>query len=761
MYPENPPAGWPPPAGSPVRLDMKRPGRRLDTAEISKRIAEKADVREAKRIQSWLSPDLRRANMEEAASEMTVSTADVERFLVELAEVADLSVGIVCDDLGLSDVLRDETLTLGTYASIGAHLRQVVDELPDGDGAIDYTPSEAAAWLEEERSKILGWAAALADEAQIYGVTTEEYARAAGAGRILDASLKYNSAPRLGPPEAFGSLELSELLEKLHSLTGLEQVKEQVRRLVSQVRVSRLREAAGLPTAFVVPHMLFLGNPGTGKTTVARLLASIMAELGALGSGQLVETDRSGLVARFTGQTAPKTTKKVEEAMGGVLFIDEAYALVRSNSSDDSYGLEAVDTLVKCMEDNRGHFVVIAAGYPGPMATFLGSNPGLASRFGRRITFPDYTDDELATVLAGMVAEAGYKLGPGAERAFQSRLSGTPRGDGFGNARLVRQWLDDAISRQSNRIDAEFKDESPDAEVLTHLTAADFDAGLDTVGRAGLISDASSAAQMLEGLAGLDRAKEVIRRVAAGEKLAAERRKRGLTVAPRSRHLVFTGAPGTGKTTVARILGKALAECGALSIGHVVEVSRGDLVAGWVGQTALKTEAAVQEALGGVLFIDEAYSLVDSLITGGFGQEAIDTLLKLMEDHREDFVVIVAGYPQKMQVFLDANPGLRSRFDQTVEFDDYSDAVLASILEGMSANTGMTFSPESKEVALTTLAQLRTLPGWGNARSVRKLIEAATARVSQRLGALDLATLSDADLSTIEVEDVPGASELN
>ncbi len=284
--------------------------------------------------------------------------------------------------------------------------------------------------------------------------------QAAGARQLQVGTTPVAEATQAAPVATAAAVEaepepaktVEELLAELDELTGLARVKQEVHRQVAVLRVEKLRTEAGLKNATITRHLVFVGNPGTGKTTVARLVSGIYKALGLLTKGQLVEVDRSELVAGYLGQTATKTADVVTSAAGGVLFIDEAYSLTSGDNGADQYGREAVDTLVKEMEDRRDDLVVIVAGYPEPMEVFIDANPGLASRFRTTIEFDDYSDDELTEILTGLADAADYELVPEALLKFGEILEATPRDRSFGNGRFARNVLEAAIGRQAWRL---------------------------------------------------------------------------------------------------------------------------------------------------------------------------------------------------------------------------------------------------------------------------------------------------------------------
>jgi SpoVK/Ycf46/Vps4 family AAA+-type ATPase len=546
-------------------------------------------------------------------------------------------------------------------------------------------------------------------------------------------------------PETSGAAPepgVDELLAELNAMVGLAGVKREIGKLVGLLRIAEQRRQAGLPPGPAIGrHMVFAGAPGTGKTTVARLYGRLLAALGVVPTGQFTEVSRTELVGQVLGETTQKTSAVFTKALGGVLFIDEAYTLSRRFGTGTDFGQEAIDTLVKLMEDHRDEIVVIVTGYSAEMRAFLTANPGLKSRISRTIEFENYSPAELTSITETLAAQHGFRFTDQAQASLLAHFQQVRRDETFGNGREARRIFEAVVEQQALRLTSQ--DGPATAEELTLFLPEDLDGVVDTglSTRLGEVRDAGQLQAILDrlnGMIGLEAVKSQVRDMI--DLIAATRRRRqeGLNAAPISSHLIFAGPPGTGKTTVARLYGELLAALGVLARGHFIEASRADLVGQYLGQTTQKTTATFDEARGGVLFIDEVYTLSRQFgANADFGQEAIDTLVKLMEDHRDEVVVIVAGYTDEMDGFLAANPGLASRFSRTVTFAPYGPDELVDIFARIAKSSGFDV-PDSTRAAVRDYVTGRTERfDQGNGREIRKLFEAAQTAHARRIAQLE------------------------
>ncbi|MDG0789948.1 AAA family ATPase [Cohnella ginsengisoli] len=523
------------------------------------------------------------------------------------------------------------------------------------------------------------------------------------------------------------SLDREEILEaaldKLDQMIGLEEVKAEIKGFMNQlVGLAKLAKVAVVSKPTL--HMIFSGPPGTGKTEVARIMADILYGLGFLETNTLIECDRSQIIGKYVGHTEEKMNGLIEHAMGGVLFIDEAYTLSKEGND---FGQEAVDILLKAMEDKRDRFMVILAGYQADMNALLEMNEGFKSRIPYHLKFRDYGPNELADLAEMMLNLQGYETVRATEILREVIWTKHRRGEISGNGRWVRHLVDRILKEHAISIASDDREAgvitSEDIRKAAGMNRSRYETENEQLKKEALLQ--------LDQLIGLDNIKSEIKDFLSFVEAEKEREASGISSQKMSMHMAFTGPPGTGKTTVARILGKLLKAAGMLSTGQFIEADRSQIIGKFVGHTEDNMKKLLDQADGGVLFIDEAYSLVKE--GNDFGSEAIAVLIKAMEDRRDNLVVILAGYENEMKELMRSNSGIPSRIPFTFRFPSYSASEMSQIVRSILAEHQLELSLHASHVLDNLLISIRTFNGnarWGR-DFVGKIRMAQVRRIKQ------------------------------
>ena len=527
---------------------------------------------------------------------------------------------------------------------------------------------------------------------------------------------------------------------RLNELVGLQRVKDQVRQMKNRMSFYNMGDSLS------GNHMVFLGPPGTGKTTVARIITKILYDAGYIKENKCIEIDGGYLKSQFVGQTSARTDAIVRYAMGGVLFIDEAYILMDESGNGGSAGSEATGVLLKAMEDNRDDLVVIMAGYEDNINRLLMSNEGFASRIKHKIYFENFTVDELVQIFRQQMKNtsikegASYKITKTGLEKMKKQFERELKLQSFGNARVVRNSWDKILDiHADNCIKNNVVDEK--RFLITVEDIDDFiefrkvemqEDGRNFIAKRNIDSSVVSLSELksktldgsddpdadLEKLTGLQVVKDEIKQMKAQfEFYNGEMQSEGY-------HMTFLGPPGTGKTTVAKIMTGYLYKMGIIAQNTYLDIN-GDFLRGmYVGHTGKRTEAVIQYSQGMVLFIDEAYLLAgEPGDNNSFGQEALGVLLDAMEKYRKNFVVIFAGYDKEMQNLLDMNSGLRSRISLNFHFKSYSPKELGLMLKRIAMEQKFRIKKECFTILLPWFNDESKNPRFGNGRFIRQFFE--------------------------------------
>jgi len=524
--------------------------------------------------------------------------------------------------------------------------------------------------------------------------------------------------------------------ELLNDIIGLEELKGKIREFENYVKFIKQAEKENITIPNSSLHMIFTGNPGTGKTTIARIMAQILFNAGIIYENKLIEVERKDLIAEYIGQTAPKTADVIERALGGVLFIDEAYSLAPKSTGND-FGKEAIATIIKAMEDHKGEFVVIFAGYEKEMHDFISSNPGIASRIGYKFHFSDYSADELKEMFYRKMEKSGFECKRCDVNLNKVCAYFSQRKD-FGNGRFVDKLIQETIlkhAKNGSKIIREItENDIPTIQELSNSTKTK-----------------STTEELLKDIVGLDDLKEKIKEFEAYARFVKEAERKGLNIPNQNMHMIFTGNPGTGKTTIARIMANILFNTGVIYENKVIEVERKDLIGQYIGHTAPKTMDVIERAMGGVLFIDEAYSLAQKSVGYDFGGEAVATLIKAMEDHKGEFVVIFAGYKKEMNDFINMNSGIASRIGYVFDFKDYSREELIQILRLKVENSHFIIDETADQKIFDLMNYFNRVENIGNGRFADKVFHEILMKHAKN---------ADKEVVVIKGQDIPTINEM-
>lgn len=581
----------------------------------------------------------------------------------------------------------------------------------------------------------------------MYGIHSEKYADFENNFLEEKRKKEKNNANNLSKTDEYEksecefhpSFERGQARDKLHAMIGLGQVKRHFEVWAATVECQK---DDGLSQKMAM-HCILSGNPGTGKTSVARLIGSYLRDQGLLKRGHVVEVSGKDLIGSYVGQTAPKTNRIIEEALDGVLFIDEAHVLAKDDEhgSFNSYSKEALIEISTAMENQRDKLCVIFATYPEKVPALLKADAGMERRISAQLVFEDYSDSELELILEKMSKEMNVSIEKELASHVAKSIGRRRGGEGFGNAGFVRLALERAYGNRAVRLrNNDF------TGLYRHSGVRDFlheDFLLKPDGFGDVLPDTSAgaraenqgflrreafardeAASRLNDMVGLDAIKSKLKQFVCHQVV----NRLEVDSNANTFNLMFLGNPGTGKTTVARLVASLLRDAECLDSGHVIEVSRETLISGGINANA-RTQAAIRSALGGVLFIDEVHTLTRDFV----GRQVIQQIMLAMENYRGKLGIIMATYPEEYADLKELDAGFERRVSAEVIFEDYNDSQLGELLKSLADQRFIPIGPNLVARVAKKIGVQRGVRGFGNAGQVRKVFEQALMRRSVRI----------------------------
>jgi len=554
------------------------------------------------------------------------------------------------------------------------------------------------------------------------------------------------------------NISLSSLFNEFDKLVGLTNLKQSLKDFITYLDFVSERKRQGVETEeSISANCIFLGNPGTGKTTVARLLGKFFKSIGLLENGHVIEVDRTELIGEYIGETAQKTEKVINQALGGILFIDEAYSLKREKSGKD-FGQEAIDIILKRMEDYKGKFFVIAAGYPAPMQNFLESNPGLKSRFTHFFNFDNYSAEELTEIFKIFSAKEKYALTKESEELLINKLENicSKPDDSFGNARFIRNLFNETKIELSKRYQS-LEENEKDFSALNTITKDDIVSALLYLEQqnSSIVSDERKVEKYINevnNLVGLEEVKTTFNKILASIKVDKLKRDRSIASITKNLNSFFIAEAGCGTTTVARLFAKSLKESGRLTNGQLIEIDSSTFFGLSKIDAYLMMDELSKKLLGNVILVNDAVAALQC--TDDFSDSLLQYFLKKLYIISDDVVAILAGNEQEIESLINNFPVLENQFPNEFYFESYSSRQLLEIAHSLCVKKNYQLDEGAWQQLFELISELKSekRKNFYNARTIKEILNKAISIQEDRI--LSFNNIKDDDLMIITFDDL-------